>query len=226
MAHWRSISILKNMVNYFVSILDLQNLTMKTTNTSSLPDASVFLVFYPCMYAYVCMCLWWGYGGWGGWYVWIGLSMTYSTFILIYKAGREHHHWIASSFLLYYTAFVFILLPSPGWIHYRFPMGPWGTTGWQGRNSEHASSLGALVLFLASEYHHGIVIIPAMGHICRSSAEALVIRKTIVPCCSGSCFSITNRLNYFVEFREANISAEKSKVIYGCVWNPGFDYLD
>lgn len=84
----------------------------------------------------------------------VGAHMTCSTFILIYKAGGEHHHRIASSSLLYYTTFVFILLPRPGWIHYRFPMGlrgpatpPRETMGWRGGISEHASSLEALALF-------------------------------------------------------------------------------
>lgn len=38
-------------------------------------------------------------------------NMTCSTFILIYRGGGEHHHGIASSSWLYYTTFVFILLP-------------------------------------------------------------------------------------------------------------------
>jgi len=40
--------------------------------------------------------------------------MTCSTFILIYSAGGERHHGIASSSLLYYNTFVFILLPRTG----------------------------------------------------------------------------------------------------------------
>lgn len=51
-----------------------------------------------------------------------------------------------------------------------------------------------------------------MGTICQSSVGVLVIRKTIVPCCSGSCFSITNGLNYFVDFQGATISADKINI--------------
>lgn len=132
----------------------------------------IYVYTYTCnIYIYICV-----YGGMWVYPLTVGAHMTCSTFILIYKASREHHHRIASSSLLYYTTFVFILLPRPGWIHYRYPMGPWGpasspqeTMGWREGICEHASSLQALVLFWLQNTIWGIIIIlgisTASGHV-------------------------------------------------------------
>ncbi len=136
------------------------------------------------IYIYVCVCVY---------PVRVGAHMTCSTFILIYKAGGEHHHRIASSSLLYYTTFVFILLPRPGWIHYRFPMGPQGGSssatgdnGMTGRDFWACFIIRYISIILTSKHYHRIVIILSISeisaHICWSIGQAhlVLITKVII----------------------------------------------
>ena len=97
--------------------------------------------------------------------------MTCSTFILIDSAGGRRHHGIASSSLLYYNTFVFILLPRTGLNALRGPKGAPGpgpsaggdsgmTEGFSGR----APSLAALAIFLRGEYYAAAAATAAIAH--------------------------------------------------------------